>query len=249
MRATPHSWLIVTIPLWLAVMALSSPLLARFVSAILRFFSRGAYRLLSILLFGAVFMLITSVALYGYLKNVHESYAALYFAAACCALYFWAAARYAYEIRNGTWQRMWTFVLVEWQKASVLPQMISISAEDFRARVKTVRRTLNLAGTVALIVFLLPVLFLSSRTLRLAPGTTEDMAGLAMLVSLVAIPLFILISVRNVCWRCGVFCPRCGPRKVHVNFMNYVLRHGCCPKCKYPIFALPESGTSNQYNG
>src|SRR5678816_4431787 len=119
MTPAPESWLIVTIPLWLAIMALSSPLLARFVPAILRFFSGGAYRLLSLLLFGAGFMLITSIACYSYLKSVHESYAAFYFAVACCALYVWAAARYAYEIRNGTWKRMWTYVLVEWQKASV----------------------------------------------------------------------------------------------------------------------------------
>lgn len=248
MTTTPESWLVVTIPLWTAVIALSSPLVARFVPAILRFFSKAAYRLLSLLLFGAVVMLITSIACYDYLRSVHESYAAFYFAVTCCALYFWAAARYACEVRKGTWKRTWTYVLVEWQKASVLPQMISISAEDFRSRVKAVRRMLIPASTVALVLFLLPVIFLSSRALRLRTGISEDIASLSTLLNLIAIPLFIMICVRNVCWRCGVFCPRCGPRKVHANFINYVSHHGCCPKCKCRILALPELGTGNRFN-
>ena len=130
----------------------------------------------------------------------------------------------------------------------LIHQMIPVSAKEFRTRVRAARRSLIPLSIAGLIVLSLPFLLVSSAPLRRWIGISEDMAGLSVFISFIAIPVFFLIAIRNVFWRYGLFCPRCGPRRVHVNFINHVLRRGLCPKCKCPIIAAPKLGSANRHS-
>ena len=77
-----------------------------------RFFGRRAYRFLAAMIFGASVMLGGIIVGYRQLQQgLEKSEAGLYIGIACLGVYSAAAVWYAYRIHQGTWQRVWIWML------------------------------------------------------------------------------------------------------------------------------------------
>jgi hypothetical protein len=114
---------------------------------------------------------------------------------------------------------------------------------EFQSRVRATRRVLIPVGLLMLIVLLAAPLGISSGAftsvlcswLGLAQRSAEVASFVLFIFLWTFLPAGYLLLILYINWRTGLFCPGCGPRTAHINFVSYVPRHGICPKCKCQI--------------
>jgi hypothetical protein len=63
----------------------------------------------------------------------------------------------------------------------------------------------------------------------------RDSADLACVGLMLFSPFVLLLVLLLLNRHYGLFCSRCGPRRMHVFFVQHVSKYGTCPKCKCRI--------------
>lgn len=120
------------------------------------------------------------------------------------------------------------------------------SPAEFQARVRASRRVVLpvlilwllfiFAGPLGLFAVVAPPF---EAALRAGVGISPDSADLIWLgLTFGVVPVVLLLGLLSLYRHYGLFCPECGPWSHYFNFVNYVRKHGTCPKCACRVVDL-----------
>src|SRR5947209_16399727 len=92
-----------------------------------------------------------------------------------------------------------------------------ISHREFQRRARSMR-WIVLAGTFLYFAWLLSVPFgIADKVLATWSGFSQQTLDIVKLLIILFTPPLFLLLILYANWRCGLFCPCCGPKTAHVS--------------------------------